>query len=466
MGKVVINGSGISGLLCALLLCREGRGKDVVIVDKAAEPGGLLRRFNYGEWGDFDYGMHNMLETGIDDLDQLLFGLLPESEWQLLEKDKRDLAGIYFNGQLQKNTPYIDLRSLSDEDYNACRSSFLEHLEKGGDIPDEPKMTAYDYAVSRFGKTAAEKTVVPSLEKIHKKGATELDFMATVFTPMTRLAFCDDPIVRDFTETPLRRSRIAWSDQRTLPSEHSSGRRAFYPVRYGIHHVTDAIIQRITEAGATILTGTEIIGVESENGRVHAVKVCCKGKEETLDDLSRLIWTANIPMLGRFLGVDFAGLKYDKPLKTIIVNLVVDQLPAAMGDLYYFFCYQPGFHTYRLTNFSNYCHGAGRNGGFPVSIELLIEEEVARSSDLTEIAMDEFRRFGVGDPSTKFLFAKAELLESGFPMPSVNNIFALRSIRNAIHGMKLSNLDLVGILAEDNLFFQTDVLRDVYKKIN
>ena len=47
----------------------------------------------------------------------LLFGLLPEKEWQVLDQDKRDLAGIFFNGKLQKHTPYIDIRNLPLDEY-------------------------------------------------------------------------------------------------------------------------------------------------------------------------------------------------------------------------------------------------------------------------------------------------------------------------------------------------------------
>jgi len=410
--------------------------------------------------------MHNILQTGIDELDKLLFGLLPEEEWQMLEDGQRDLAGIYFNGILQKNTPYIDLRGLSVADYKSCLAALFKHFAKPLNPVPETELSAEQYAIARFGEMVASKTIIPAVQKIHQKKASELDYMATVFTPMTRLAFCDTPLAAEITSSIFLRDRVAWSDQRTLPLERSSGRSGFYPARYGIYRVVDAILKKLADAGASLLTETEISDVQIKDGRVSTVSIRSKSKTSALEEVEQLIWTANIPQLGRFLGVNFDGLKNDKPLKTIVVNLVVDRLPEHMGDLYYFFCYDPDFKTYRLTNFTNYCPGAARNGGYPVSVELLMDDAAVQGGNLEQLAIEEYHRFGVGHANTEILFAKAEILDSGLPMPSINNIRALRSIRNSIHAMQLSNLQMMGILAEDNLFFQTDVLADVYRKLN
>ena len=109
MKKTVIVGSGIAGLMSALVLVEKGH-KNITIIEKENELGGLLRKFDYGEYGIFDYGMHNILETGIEDLDTMIYDLLKNDEWHILEKEKRDLAGLFFNGRLQLNSPYIDLR--------------------------------------------------------------------------------------------------------------------------------------------------------------------------------------------------------------------------------------------------------------------------------------------------------------------------------------------------------------------
>ena len=463
--KIVISGAGISGLLSALLYVRQGRGSNVYLVDKCTEPGGLLRRFNYGEHGDFDYGMHNILETGISELDDLLFGLFSKDDWQLLEGNRRDLSGIYFNGVLQKNTSYIDLRNLTLEDYQACLADFLVHLDSSNEDDEDCRNTAASFVRVRFGKMVAEKVIIPVLEKIHKRPAHELDYMATVFTPLHRIAFCDEKLVAELTESHWLRDRIAWSDQRTLPLERSSGRRAYYPIKYGMYRVVDAIMARLREGGVNLLMGSQISGLTRNGHYLTGVQIVREGDVQEISNLERLIWTTNIPLLGRYLAVDFAEMKVDTPLRTVVVSMLIDKPLEGMGDLYYFFCYDPGFHTYRLTNFNNYCKGASRNGGIPISIELLMEEELAKTLDLEQIAIDELFRFGVTAPDTKVRFAKAELLDSGFPMPSVNNIRLLRHVREAIGTMALANLELVGILAKDNLFFQTDVLIDIFERL-
>ena len=463
--NTVIVGSGISGLLCALILCRQGEGQNIIIVEKNNELGGLLGRFHYDEWGDFDYGPHNLLETGIEELDKLLFNLLPESEWQFLEGSRRDLAGVYFNGVLQKHTPYIDLRNLDQDDYHACLVDLLEHLDQPiiNEI-DATQLTAYEYAVGRFGELVAKKTIIPALEKIYQKSAIELDFMATILAPMTRLAFCNETLVRELTKSLLLQDYIAWNDQRTLPLSRSSGRKAFYPKRYGMYRIIDAIVQQLIHAGVKILTKSEVIALNQGNGLVKDVVISCQGHHQTVEDVKHLIWSASVPLLGHCLGMDLRKLQNDKPLKTVIVNMVVDQPPVAMDDLYYFYCYDHPFHTFRLTNFVNYCPSATRNGGYPISMELLIDEKTLEKSDPVQIAVQEYDLFGL-NPDSKILFSKAEYLNSGFPMLTVNNVNNIRSVRNFINDLNLSNVKTFGILAKDNLFFQTDILTDIYQEL-
>jgi phytoene dehydrogenase-like protein len=51
---LVIVGAGIAGLTAAWLAAEREPGARIVVVEQAGEPGGLLRSFDYGEFGRFD----------------------------------------------------------------------------------------------------------------------------------------------------------------------------------------------------------------------------------------------------------------------------------------------------------------------------------------------------------------------------------------------------------------------------
>jgi protoporphyrinogen oxidase len=464
--NIVISGSGISGLLSALLLCKTSKN-NIYVIEKNNQIGGLLKAFNYGENGDFDYGMHNFLETGVPELDKIMFEVLPESEWQILDGSKRDLAGIYFNGKLQKHTPYIDLRNLSNEDYRLCLADFFDNLNKNieKNTAQDVEKNALDYSIDRFGKVVTEKAIAPALEKVYKTPAHTLDYMATLFTPMSRITLFDEPLIKNLIKSDILRDRIAFVDQRNLPLDKSSGRRGYYPKKYGMYRFVEALKRILIENKVIFLTGSEITSIDYNNQKINSVEIKTPERNNKIGDIDKLIWTANLPLLGKFLKLEFNDLKYDKPLKTVIVNILLNKKPE-MDDLYYFFCYAPQFNTFRLTNFINYCDGASRNNAYPICMELLVEDEQVKNLKLLEeLAIKELHDFGILAENTKITFTKAEVLESGFPMPSKNNINSLKVIREGIKSLNLENLYNLGILAEKNLFFQTDVLIDSYNKI-
>jgi len=182
----IIVGSGISGLLAGLLLSK--RGEKVIIIEKESEVGGLLRSYDYGEHGVFDYGMHNFLETGVFEIDKSILELLPIQEWNILEKDKRDLAGLYFEGKIQFNSPYIDIRHWDPDDLNNLREVFKSTENKSLSHPKN----AEEYGIERFGRKIYENTLKIALEKIYKKSPKDLDVASIHLTPLSRLIITDE----------------------------------------------------------------------------------------------------------------------------------------------------------------------------------------------------------------------------------------------------------------------------------
>lgn len=454
----VVVGGGICGLFAALLLA-EQMDEPVVVLEREEQFGGLLRSFDYGRYGIFDYGMHNMYETGIAAVDELLFGLLEEGDWQILEGPKRDIAGLYHGGRLQRNSPYVDLSGLPRQDWLECAAGLLERLNTGS--PDGSADSA-QFLKARFGEKIAT-AMAPALEKLFGKPANLLDVVATLIVPLRRVILFSEESMPDLMQSDRIRERVGFPDQRRLPEKYQSHRKAFYPKSYGMHRVVDALIARLRARGVELVAGASVKSVEIGQGRVSRLEYESGAGPRSLTNLRRLAWTAGIPSLAGALGVLPAKLEFDPPRQTVVVNLLLDA-PPNMGDLYYFYCFEPGFKTLRVTNFSGYCVGAPREEGYPISVELLVDAAFRPDGSFEQLAEQELRSFGVLDHA-RVRFAKAEILKSGFPMPTTRNLDTLRQLRKRVAERGLANLSCLGILAEDDLFFQGDVLAHAYKSL-
>jgi hypothetical protein len=136
-----------------------------------------------------------------------------------------------------------------------------------------------------------------------------------------------------------------------------------------------------------------------------------------------------------------------------------------MGDLYYLYCYEPDCKTFRITNFTAYCEGAPRAGGWPVAVELLMGTPLLDVDRTTLLAVSELKRFNVLQSEHDVIFSAAEQLAAGFPMPTINNFNVLSEIRGRIAAAKVSNLTVLGTLSEENVFFQRDVLMQTWRKV-
>lgn len=457
----VVVGGGITGLVAALLLAERKVGK-VTVVEREPSLGGLLRCFDYGVYGRFDYGMHNMYETGIPELDDLLFGLLPRNDWQILEGRNRDLAGLFFQGKLQRHSPYPDIRSLSEAERDVCFRDLIKQIGSGTPTDES---SAYVYAKSRLGAGIADFVIGPAVEKQFRRPAAEMDVMATMITTMNRVVMFDEGPTGDLMKSDLIRDRVAYPEQRNLPVEYASGKKAYYPKQYGMYRVIDALLQRLRTLNVSIFTSTQVKRVVQEDSKVVSMTLISDGTEQEFKDVSTLVWTTGFVGIAPLIGLEIKGLPFDRPLRTVVVSLLISK-PLDVGDLYYFYCYDKGYDTFRVTNFGGYCDGAARARGYPISVELLVEGDQATAEMLVEQAVAELRRFGVLAAGTEFIFRKAEPLASGFPMPTVKNIRSIGTLRQRVGGRELKNLIVLGILSEPKLFFQRDVLAHTFSALS
>ncbi|WP_221048113.1 NAD(P)-binding protein [Methylogaea oryzae] len=459
---VVVAGGGLAGLFAALFMRLKYPAARILVVERSSRLGGLYATFDYGDNGHFDCGMHWITETGISAVDEMFFELLPFDQWHCLSGERRDLSGLFFKGRLQKHTQYPDLRAFDESEYRAYVADFFFNLQHQ---KSPTTNTLFDYANNRFGALIAERVIAPIAEKVHGFAVSELAVMARRLPLLDRVTMFDEETFSGLIDAPLLRNRLAFPEQRRLPLKYSSGIRSYYPKQYGISRIIDALLVRLRNLNIELLTSSQISQLKRENRRVSHVVIESNTATETVDNVEALVWTAGSMPLSALLGMPLVGLPKPRR-KTVIVSMLLKE-PPQMGDLYCFFCADSPYSTYRITNFAAFCPDSVRATGYPICVELLVDTGIERSADdLAEQAKREILAFGLVSSPDDICFARAEILQAGFPGMSCAVIEEVDRVRNAIVELDIANLVHGGILSEPDLFFQPEVIADLYRKLD
>ncbi|MCA9841173.1 MAG: FAD-dependent oxidoreductase [Cyanobacteria bacterium HKST-UBA03] len=470
---VLVVGGGIAGLVAALTLKKKNPQLPVVIVERADAPGGLLQSKDYGEYGRFDMGAHMWHETGLAELDEWLLGLLPRQDWTTPDGFVRERPGMYANGTLQTNAAFIDLRNLPHDHYKACMGDLMAHLNTAY-AQSEPEVedSAYEYLLRRFGATITRTVMAPAIEKVFDRPLIQLHPMALSFFNLGKVLAFDASIVHDLLQSDVLRQRFGYSDQTQLPKTLVEGRRLFYPKHGGMQRLIDALVDQLKQLGVEIWTDAAVSAVTYAHGRIAQVTI----DRQSLNGHNRhhremlapahVVWSAGVHPLCSLLGLNLEVDYFDRAPKTVLVNLLLEKPVAAGQQLFYVYCTEPGFATYRVVNYPAFCPDAIRDAGYPMTVELFLPElQTHDHQAVAAQAIDELRRMGMVGADTSVRFSAVEVLKQGFPLPSMTNINLTECRRQRINSLGLANLTMIGILAEPQLFFQPDVIRDTYRKL-
>ncbi len=465
--KTVIVGSGLSALMMARMIKKyRDPMAEIVILEREDHVGGQYGSIDYGEYGYFDIGMHIIYETCIPEIDSLFEDLLPEKDWIILDNNYKDIAGIFVNGRLQTDTPYVDLRNITPGKWKEYVAEIFQTIRscKEQRLPANP--TAYDLLINHFGKKITDEIFVPILEKFYFKHPSELAEIANKFTTINRLALFDAATMLDLMQSDEIRARICYPDQLTMPAYRQNTQKGFYPREYGMFRVIDRFREQLESEGVEFMTSASISQLQLNNQVITAIDVKNKHDEISTIAVKELFWTAGLPGLAAALGIQIRDLDFDKKkTQDVYINLLFDKLPA-MDQLYYFYPFDIEFRSFRVTNYTNYCPSAAGARGYPVCVEFWAREEDDKSTEnLILLAKNELKAFGVIDESYKLLFGKVETKMAGFPLPSVTNINSMNAINERITQAGFENLTATGVLTGKNVFFIKDVLIDTYNKV-
>lgn len=468
--NAVIVGGGLSGLFSALLISDRYPRLQVHVVEKDAALGGGHGSFFDPEGGCFDHGMHLLFDSMVEEVDRQIRGVMDENDWIVLSGNRKDIAGIYHGGRLHEDSPYIDLRLLPDGIRGECITGLLATI---GEPPAPAAQCASsdEFFRRRFGDGITDRVVEPVLQKLWRQSGRNLDAMASRIVLMDRVLLYDAPVMADLMKAERIRSRIGFPKQMELSPAYRNAQTGYYPRRYGMVRVIEAIEKKLAARGVRIHTQAELRELEVAGGAVRTLRIAGKDSALELGDIELLHWTIPIFALAPKLGLNPPAARFDPPLPQTHAHFLLKQ-PPRMGELYSFYCFDPGYASFRITSYAAYCADARRQDGkhagtYPVCVELHFDpgskpDEAAAA----RLAAEELARMGIIGGAGDIAFSRAVPAKVGFPMLTHNNTKNLAQLRQLVEERRPRNLLTAGLAPERGIFFLHDVLEQNYLGIN
>ena len=469
--NVILVGGGLPSLFAALVYSEKYPHLNITIVEKAARLGGTYGSIQHDKAGVFDHGMHLVYTTTNELIDKYIFECFDEKEWNILEGNSKDIAGVYYNGYLNTQSPYLDLNYLDHSYRELIYSSLFEAINKEAKSPGQCK-NAFEYYESKFGRLFTEKIIDPILEKLWGHEATKLSPYASKLVLMDRINYFSHDTMLDLSNSDFIRNRFGFPNQMKLPNALKNSQVGLYPKKFGMQGLINRIKDILIGRGVEIHLNSQINEFKLKNELIKSIVIEKNSQTFTVDKISRVLWTIPVFPLKSLLETgQTQTLKMDPPRKQQNVYLLLKD-PPKMGDLYYFFCLEDNFKTFRVTNYFNYCSSALRSGdsqyanSYPICAELHFSNtEEIKPGELLEQAIAELLQFGVISSKKDIIFSMEGSHSAGFPVLTNNNIDAQNLLKNSIEEVRPQNLTISGQEPDKGIFFFNEIIEKMYENI-
>ena len=222
----MIIGAGIPGIFSALYLSNLFPRKSIHIIESSSKIGGLYNSISDPIGGTFDKGMHIIYETCIKEIDDLIRNSMPDNEWIFLEGNSKDIAGVYHNGILEKDSPYMHINSVGKRRLNTCQSELFKSLENQSPTFKDCN-NAFEFYEKRFGFSTTKYLIEPVIKKLWNMPLKKLHPASTRIVLMDRLRMFSKNATLDLMKSELIRSRIAFPNQMELDLKYRNNQEVF-----------------------------------------------------------------------------------------------------------------------------------------------------------------------------------------------------------------------------------------------
>ncbi len=437
MKTVTIVGGGISGLVTALFLKDHFK---VNIIEKNSDVGGLLRSIRKGDAASFDYGTHIVKETGIGEIDKLLFHPLKEKKqtWNTFPTVK---AGNFFNGKLYKYSPFVNLGHLSKSDCENAKREILacsrKEKKKLGSLDEKSRF--------HFGNTVTDKITQILIAKQFSSDLKELRPCNPFF--LSRVIDPSGEMTEKKSSDPFVDARFAFPSY----DQGVGSLLNYYPCSGGIGKFIEHIKSLLGHPNIKFYLGANLTKVEYKGNQVKALEVNNNERINT----GVLIWSLPTFILLKMLELkDFNSIFKAKSLS---IHHFSFETPLLL-DNHYITNYDLNFLTFRVTLYPNI--GAIRpERVFNLTVEVIEDGKMEMATK--ESLLNELVEMGViGRNSKPAIYFKSNF-KMGFPILS-HSFYQEIDRQVTTVEEKFKNVVLIG-KSKCKTFFMDSVLKEAYQ---
>jgi protoporphyrinogen oxidase len=432
----VVVGAGLPGIATSLALAKAGR--EVLLLDSAPGIGGLLRSYDV-EGFSFDYGTHFANRTGIEGLDDLLFGGF-ESEWREFPFLK---AGNFWNGKLNESSDNPDLNTLGQEKHDRCLSELL--VAQGWQC-DSPADNAREFLVAEYGPYLVEAFFDPVFRKFTGLSSESLHHQANLLFNLKRFAVLDPDATTELKGSTRYDAKVSYHHR-----DHFKGHKpCFYPNEGGIGRWIEQLEEKIHQSGIKLITNANIESVSIADGKIN--KLVFDRNETNVDEL---FWGVAPAIFCKLAGIRIEGSK-PAVRSTVLVGVETDK--PFETDCHYFTVFDDNFKSFRVTFYDNF--RSTHPGRHAATVEFMVEPREVQSIDWQVLAESELRRMGVLGTGTTVLARHHKIVANGFPVQTNATIAGLATQSQIVKGF--TNVHLVGRGSGEGWFLD-GLVRNAYK---
>ena len=459
MTTAVVVGGGISGLVAAKLL--KKKFDHVIMAEAAPECGGLLRSVQDEAGHSYDQGTHIPDLTGIDEIDELVFGNAENQQknWAHLQELR---SGNYFNGRWNLETQSVSITDLD--------KAVRERIEQ--DIIDNtsttPSANLHNYLSNRFDDFTVNKIFLPIFKKLYGDSILLEQMAADVgggkffLFGLERLVAFDQEIAAELKKDRIFDSKLSFHTHqefreymaRVAPSSPGY----LYPKgNNGIGVKISQILNALQQDGVEIHTSTSVAKINAEGDQIKSVVLSTHEDEINCD---YLFWTVPPILALKAAGQEIVQRKVSTRCSNIF-HYCLDQ-PLLNDQSQFLWSWDKDNPIFRITLYDNFRTQA------PAGEHLITTECLSNADDANEITsnivFEHLKKMNIVAEHSNIISRTEQRLKTAFPVPDLEFKAASEETYKTLEAL-YSNIGISGRFS-GRVWLQSDVLRDTFNQIS